>query len=78
MFEEPPAGSPLARKATLLTAELLQKANRVLPLSVAAKIQVIARTLLLFIHPLFSMYVLSDIGGWVFFFFLSIGFAAGV
>lgn len=40
MFEESSVGSALSRKATLLMAELLQKANRVLPLSVAAKIQV--------------------------------------
>lgn len=33
-------GSALSRKATLLMAEILQKANRVLPLSIAAKIQV--------------------------------------
>ncbi len=38
--EEGPSGSNLARKATLLLAEILQLANRVLPLSVAAKIQV--------------------------------------
>lgn len=45
MLEEPtppdaPTGSSLSRKATLLMAEILQTANRVLPLSVAAKIQV--------------------------------------
>lgn len=40
MFEESSVGSTLSRKATLLMAEMLQKANRVLPLSVAAKIQV--------------------------------------
>ncbi len=40
MFEESSVGSALSRKATLLMAELLQKANRVLPLSIAAKIQV--------------------------------------
>lgn len=32
--------SNLHRKATLLMAEVLQTANRVLPLSIAAKIQV--------------------------------------
>lgn len=40
MFEETTTGSNLSRKATLLMAELLQKANRVLPFSIAAKIQV--------------------------------------
>lgn len=39
MLEETPVGSNLSRKATLLMAELLQTANRVLPLSMAAKIQ---------------------------------------
>ena len=39
MFEESSVGSALSRKATLLMAEVLQKANRVLPLSIAAKIQ---------------------------------------
>jgi large subunit ribosomal protein L17e len=39
MLEETTAGSNLSRKATLLMAEVLQMANRVLPLSVAAKIQ---------------------------------------
>lgn len=40
MFEESSVGSALSRKATLLMAEILQKANRVLPLSIAASIQV--------------------------------------
>lgn len=40
MLEESTTGSNLSRKATLLMAEVLQMANRVLPLSVAAKIQV--------------------------------------
>jgi rapamycin-insensitive companion of mTOR len=39
MLEETTTGSNLSRKATLLMAEVLQMANRVLPLSVAAKIQ---------------------------------------
>ncbi|KAG6812566.1 hypothetical protein H0H92_002218 [Tricholoma furcatifolium] len=39
MLEESVNGSNLTRKATLLLAEVLQMANRVLPLSVAAKIQ---------------------------------------
>jgi len=39
MLEESTTGSNLSRKATLLMAEVLQMANRVLPLSVAAKIQ---------------------------------------
>jgi large subunit ribosomal protein L17e len=39
MIEETTTGSNLSRKATLLMAEVLQMANRVLPLSVAAKIQ---------------------------------------
>lgn len=39
-LSEAPTGSSLARKATLLIAEVLHTANRVLPLSVAAKIQV--------------------------------------
>lgn len=40
MLEESITGSNLSRKATLLMAEVLHKANKVLPLSVAAKIQV--------------------------------------
>jgi hypothetical protein len=40
MLEEDTTGSNLSRKATLLMAEVLQMANRVLPLSVAAKLQV--------------------------------------
>lgn len=40
MLEEATTGSNLTRKATLLMAEVLQMANRVLPLSVAAKLQV--------------------------------------
>lgn len=40
MLEEETTGSNLSRKATLLMAEILQMANRVLPLSVAAKLQV--------------------------------------
>ena len=39
MLEEATTGSNLTRKATLLMAEVLQIANRVLPLSVAAKLQ---------------------------------------
>lgn len=39
MLEETTTGSNLSRKATLLMAEVLQMANRVLPLSVAARIQ---------------------------------------
>ncbi|GLB38352.1 putative rapamycin-insensitive companion of mTOR, domain 5 [Lyophyllum shimeji] len=41
MLEESITGSNLTRKATLLLAEVLQMANRLLPLSVAAKIQAI-------------------------------------
>ena len=40
MLEESINGTNLTRKATLLLAEVLHMANRVLPLSVAAKIQV--------------------------------------
>lgn len=40
MLEESTSGSNLSRKATLLMAEVLQMANRVLPLSIAAQIQV--------------------------------------
>lgn len=40
MLEESTTGSNLSRKATLLMAEVLQMANRVLPLSVAADLQV--------------------------------------
>ncbi|KAI0697900.1 Rapamycin-insensitive companion of mTOR, N-term-domain-containing protein [Cytidiella melzeri] len=36
---EAPTGSSISRKATLLMAEVLQTANKVLPLSIAAKIQ---------------------------------------
>jgi hypothetical protein len=41
MIRETTTGSNLSRKATLLMAEVLQIANRVLPLSIAAKIQAI-------------------------------------
>ncbi|KAI0087847.1 Rapamycin-insensitive companion of mTOR, N-term-domain-containing protein [Irpex rosettiformis] len=41
--DEAPTGSNMHRKATLLMAEILQTANRVLPLSVAAKIQALPR-----------------------------------
>lgn len=40
MLEESPVGSNLSRKAVLLLAEVLQMSNRVLPLSIAAQIQV--------------------------------------
>ena len=40
MLEETTTGTNLSRKATLLMAEILSMANRVLPLSLAAKIQV--------------------------------------
>jgi len=40
MLEESTIGTNLSRKATLLMAEVLAMANRVLPLSLAAKIQV--------------------------------------
>ncbi|KAH7915441.1 Rapamycin-insensitive companion of mTOR, middle domain-containing protein [Hygrophoropsis aurantiaca] len=43
MLEECTTGSTLSRKATLLMAEVLQMANRVLPLTVAAKIQAVPR-----------------------------------
>ncbi|PCH40022.1 hypothetical protein WOLCODRAFT_136614 [Wolfiporia cocos MD-104 SS10] len=43
MLEENPIGSNLSRKAILLMAEMLQTANRVLPLSIAAKIQALPR-----------------------------------
>ncbi|KAF9077790.1 Rapamycin-insensitive companion of mTOR, N-term-domain-containing protein [Rhodocollybia butyracea] len=39
IMEESPSGSSLGRKATLLMGEILQMSNRVLPLSVAARIQ---------------------------------------
>jgi Rapamycin-insensitive companion of mTOR, N-term len=41
MCEESTTGTNLSRKATLLMAELLHIANKVLPLSVAANLQVI-------------------------------------
>lgn len=40
MLEESATGSNLSRKATLLIAEILHTANRVLPLRIAARIQV--------------------------------------
>jgi large subunit ribosomal protein L17e len=40
MLEETTTGTNLSRKATLLMAEILSMANRVLPLSLAAQIQV--------------------------------------
>ncbi|KAF8139513.1 Rapamycin-insensitive companion of mTOR, N-term-domain-containing protein [Mycena galopus ATCC 62051] len=43
MMQESTSGSNLSRKATLLMAEVLQMANRVLPLSIAAQIQTIPR-----------------------------------
>ncbi|KAJ7069741.1 Rapamycin-insensitive companion of mTOR, N-term-domain-containing protein [Mycena amicta] len=43
MMQESTSGSTLSRKATLLMAEILQMANRVLPLSIAAHIQSIPR-----------------------------------
>ncbi|KIK95059.1 hypothetical protein PAXRUDRAFT_141598 [Paxillus rubicundulus Ve08.2h10] len=43
MLEESTTSSNLARKATLLMAEVMQMANRVLPLTVAAKIQAVPR-----------------------------------
>jgi len=41
MLEESTTGTNLSRKATLLMAEILAMGNRVLPLSAAAKIQVL-------------------------------------
>ncbi|KAG1822809.1 Rapamycin-insensitive companion of mTOR, N-term-domain-containing protein [Suillus subaureus] len=43
MLEECTTGSNLSRKATLLMAEVMQMANRVLPLGVAARIQAVPR-----------------------------------
>ncbi|KAF8133736.1 Rapamycin-insensitive companion of mTOR, N-term-domain-containing protein [Boletus edulis] len=43
MLEENTMGSNLTRKATLLMAEVMQMANRVLPLTVAAHIQAVPR-----------------------------------
>lgn len=40
MLEEAKTGSNLSRKATLLIAEVLQTANHVLPLQLAADMQV--------------------------------------
>lgn len=40
MLEETTLGSNLSRKATLLVAEVLQIANKVLPLEQASKLQV--------------------------------------
>jgi hypothetical protein len=45
MFQETTTGSNLSRKGTLLMAEVLQLANKVLPLSLAAKIQVSAHSI---------------------------------
>ena len=45
MLEESPVGSNLSRKAVLLMAEILQMSNRVLPLSIAARIQVVTLVL---------------------------------
>lgn len=42
MLKEVTTGTNLSRKAVLLMAEILQMANRVLPLSIAANIQVCA------------------------------------
>ena len=43
MLEETTTGSTLSRKATLLIGEFLQTANKVLPLTLAAKVQSIPR-----------------------------------
>ncbi|KAH0832008.1 Rapamycin-insensitive companion of mTOR, N-term-domain-containing protein [Lanmaoa asiatica] len=43
MLEESTIGSSLTRKATLLMGEIMQMANRVLPLAIAANIQAIPR-----------------------------------
>ncbi|THH20076.1 hypothetical protein EW146_g1188 [Bondarzewia mesenterica] len=43
MLEETTTGNNLTRKATLLMAEILQLANKILPLSVAARLQLIPR-----------------------------------
>lgn len=43
MLEESTIGSNLTRKATLLMAEVMQMANRVLPLAIAASIQAVTR-----------------------------------
>ena len=43
MVTETTTGSNLSRKATLLIAETLHLANRVLPLNAAAKVQAISR-----------------------------------
>ena len=40
MLEETTLGSNLSRKATLLVGEVLQIANKVLPLGLASKLQV--------------------------------------
>ena len=52
MFQETTTGSNLSRKGTLLMAEILQLANKVLPLSLAAKIQVGASSTALDDRPL--------------------------
>ncbi|EJD50823.1 hypothetical protein AURDEDRAFT_111977 [Auricularia subglabra TFB-10046 SS5] len=43
ILEESTAGSKVARKATLLIGEILQLANRILPMSMAARIQTLSR-----------------------------------
>ncbi|TFK61396.1 hypothetical protein BDN72DRAFT_805030 [Pluteus cervinus] len=43
LVEESAVGTNLTRKATLLAAEILQLANRVLPMSIAANIQAVPR-----------------------------------
>ncbi|KIY45635.1 hypothetical protein FISHEDRAFT_66904 [Fistulina hepatica ATCC 64428] len=43
MLSESTSGSMLTRKATLLVAEILQLANKLLPLSIAARLQAIPR-----------------------------------
>lgn len=40
LLEETPSGSALSRKAALLVGEILEVANRVLPMNLAASIQV--------------------------------------
>lgn len=50
-------GSNLYRKATLLIAEILHTANRVLPLSMAAKIQVSPETTLYYSKSPLTIYL---------------------
>jgi hypothetical protein len=52
MLEETTNGTNLSRKAVLLMGEVMHLSNHLLPLHMAAQIQVISHTLLIILHEL--------------------------